>query len=233
MHLVEERRCHVEPFRFPDEEVDDTVPVDRLRHSLEPDDRPGVGSEREEMLARVIGEWFCAEVIARQEELLATLVPDGECEVTQQVIDAVLTPGSIRMEEQTSVADLARVAPRQTEFRNQLRAIVEPYVGDNHIPGGWLDERHLLMERLGCGMEGSVTQSDHVSGPCPRSLGSAAGHDCQHLVEFARPARQPFSAEDTRNRTHSLILPLRVAVSANPMSRSGTNAMMPTRRLHR
>jgi hypothetical protein len=100
-------------------------------------------------VARVVRERLRAEVVAGEEELLAALVPDGEREVAEQVVDAVLAPGAVRIEEQATVADLARVSSVEAELVDQLRAVVEADVGHDHVAGQPIDERHLFVTDSG------------------------------------------------------------------------------------
>ena len=57
-------------------------------------------------LAAVVGERLRAEVVAGQKELPAALVPDRKREVAEEVVDAVLPPLAVGIEEQATVSDL-------------------------------------------------------------------------------------------------------------------------------
>ena len=103
--MPEERRGGVDPLGHVDEEVEDTITIDRLWHVLQPDYRSGIRGERDEVLAAVVGEGFGAEVVAGEEQLLAALVPDREREVAEQVVDAVLAPLAVGVEQQPTIAE--------------------------------------------------------------------------------------------------------------------------------
>ena len=107
LHLLEERRGGVDPLGHVDEEVEDTITIDRLGHVLQSDYRAGVRGERDEVLAAVVGERLRSEVVAGEEQLLAALVPDREREVAEEVVDAVLAPLAIGVEQQPTIAELS------------------------------------------------------------------------------------------------------------------------------
>ena len=51
----------------------------------------------------IVVERACAKVVAGAEQLLLPRVPDGECKVTDQAVEAVLASLQVRLENDLSV----------------------------------------------------------------------------------------------------------------------------------
>jgi hypothetical protein len=75
-----------------------------------------------------------AEVVAGAEEELAAAVPDGEGEVAEEVVDALLAPETVGAEEEVSIGGGGEIGgglPSPAEFLLEFGAAVEAGVGDD------------------------------------------------------------------------------------------------------
>ena len=74
-------------------------------------------------------------MVAGEKQLPTALVPDGGMRSRRVMVDAILAPGAVGIEQKPAIADGTRISTAQPERRDQVGTVVEPHIGHDHVPG--------------------------------------------------------------------------------------------------
>ena len=140
--------------------------LSRLGHrGMLPDAVQRVAENQQRAKMRV-EERLDAELVPRAKQAFLPRVPDGKGKIADQMFDAGIAPGVIRVENQLSVRrcrrQCARCAALGFQLRNQLGAGIDSRIGDD--PQAAIELRRLLLQavrRSGFAAECAQALRDH------------------------------------------------------------------------
>ena len=139
----------------PDEVVGDAGLVEAVWHAGR-EDRLDLRPENKRVAGLVmVIKRFDAEMVARAEELLLDLVPDGEGKVANEAFQARLPPRLIGRQDECAVGDRTR-RDRERQRLDQRVPVVDPGVGRDGQGPCRVRERKHLVQRLRRGVERPV-----------------------------------------------------------------------------
>ena len=115
-------------------------------------------AENESPRQTCVIERFDPKVIACAKQLLAAPIPNGESEIANQVLHAILGPRLVRKQDQFCIGSAGRYGnSRRPKRFPQFRLRVNPRVGNN--PDSPVDTARLLVRRAALDIERCVAQS--------------------------------------------------------------------------
>src|SRR5271156_4200270 len=136
-------------------------------------------------------------MIARAEHGFSACVPDGECEISAQVLHARFAPCGIRVKDQLGVGrSLPNLAPRLDEFGLEFRAAVYPCIGGN--PKLTIETRGLVLgERFVGRAKQRVAKADGSIRPDLARIRTPIGKKTSERVQQWTIHRSPVAPENS------------------------------------
>lgn len=120
------------------------------------------------------------EMISTAKQTPPSLVPDGESEVADQVVDAILTPGMIGAENQLDISGVFKLAMASGfELVYEIVSTVDSGIGDDPnvvIQAEWLPLAQRLIRRT----QHRVAQTAPTINPGLLRVGGAESHVLSH-----------------------------------------------------
>ena len=159
-------------------------------------------AEHEEVPTLRIVEGLHAEVVPGAKDPTLSPIPDGEREVPDQVIDAVVAPRMISVQDELRVVgELGARATLRLELRDQIGPRVDARVGRE--PDVAVETERLTFS---LGLPGSsqhrVAESDRAVAPNLLRVGPAIRHEVGHSPQQFAIDRRAVQVDDPHDPTH-------------------------------
>jgi hypothetical protein len=107
--------------------------VDSVRDSRKGMEAGGHAGEAKEAVAAMEHERPQPEDVAREQQLTPMLIPERECEFTDDSIERAGAPGDQSFEQDRRVASSNDIGERQAERACEFFAIVDSNIGDERV----------------------------------------------------------------------------------------------------
>ena len=134
-------------------------------------------------------------MIARAENPLFPAVPDGEREIAEEMLGAIIGPGKVCVEDQIGVACVAvHSFAGAFELISKLVAAIQTRVGDNPAVTVEADGLPLVRARSRSAQK-RVSQADRPRKPCFERVGSSEGKERGQGAEQATVDRRTVALE--------------------------------------
>src|SRR2546430_9680905 len=185
------------------EEAREALETQPPRHARALKQRADLGSDREDVGARVVVEWLLADAVSRQRQSSPRRVPDGEGEHAVECAETVLAGLLVRVDDHLGVGVRPKAVAPFFEAAPQLAEVIDLAVEGR--PHGAI----LVGDRLGSTGHVDDGEPPHAERNVavdiePFAIGAAMSERGRHLPDAFQIAVAACGLEQPRNAAHQL-----------------------------